>query len=239
MDCQTARVLLAFARRPVECLDPGEQLALRQHLDGCPDCAALAHDERRADEAVGAAVREVPVPAGLQGRILARIAAQRRPVPYWLTAAAAALLLAIGVAGYATYAAQPKLTMQAIVDEFENSPKLAKSPETVEEWFAGHGVRMHAPRQFKYEYYRSCDLVQFGDTGQLVPILRFQAREIAADVYVLSRQQFRLDDLAGAQVPSRFISIIAEPPDDPDVVYLVNYSSSETYLRAALLKDFH
>lgn len=45
MDCNTARLLLAFVRpsNPTE-TDAAEAEALQQHLDGCAACAALAHD---------------------------------------------------------------------------------------------------------------------------------------------------------------------------------------------------
>jgi hypothetical protein len=218
MDCQSARLLLAFARRPAECVDPGEQVALRQHLNQCPDCAALAHDESRTDAALGEALREVPLPAGLEQRILTRLAAERR-FPIGRTAAAAALLLAVGLAGFAFFHVRPSLQMPQIVALVEQ--KSLKDPDKVEEWFQAQGIEMQAPRQFRYDKFRDCDVVRF--QGRLVPMLLFHdpAREVLAQVYVLSARQFRLDDLAGAERQSHTISILPQPAENPEVVYLV------------------
>src|SRR5262249_35675260 len=103
MDCRTARVLLDFARpRPAE-LDAADAAALEDHLFQCDACAALAGAERRLDEHLGRAMRQVEVPPGWKKMLLERPDAARaggfrsrlkrgaRPL-----AAAAALLLPVG-----------------------------------------------------------------------------------------------------------------------------------------------
>src|SRR5262245_10465360 len=77
MDCRNARLLLEFARPLTAELDAGEAEALQGHLADCPECGALAREERRLDEHLGRAVRDVPVPEGLRDRLLARLATER------------------------------------------------------------------------------------------------------------------------------------------------------------------
>lgn len=196
MDCQSTRILLAFLRG-AERLDPAEQEAVRQHLEGCPDCAALARAERRLDAAVGAALRDVPVPAGLKDRILQKVGEQRpRPPVGWLVAAAAAVLCAAGLIGYWQAHAWP-------APSFDEFPQRAeKDPEAVERWFASQGVQTRAPRMLKYNpYFVTCNLVRFN--GQLVPWLEFQNPGIQGSdpapvhVYILSASQFRLQTQPG------------------------------------------
>src|SRR5947209_7636374 len=103
MDCKNARLLLEFARPGGRELEAADAEALHQHLAECSECAALAHDEQRADEHLGRAMRDVPVPAGLRERVLKRLSVERDAwYRRWLVrwAAAAAVLLAVGLLGY-------------------------------------------------------------------------------------------------------------------------------------------
>src|SRR5690242_15755148 len=108
MDCRTARLLLDYARPAPAELPGGDAAALEGHLTACPECEALARAERQADDRLGRAVRDVPVPDGLRDRLLARLGAERRRwYPRRLTwgggtlaGAAAALLLAFGLWRY-------------------------------------------------------------------------------------------------------------------------------------------
>src|ERR1700752_2772031 len=77
MDCNTARLLLNFARPQARDLDPEEAGDLENHLDRCSDCHGLARGERRLDERLGQAMRQVEVPAGLREQLLARLEAER------------------------------------------------------------------------------------------------------------------------------------------------------------------
>src|SRR5437763_1879609 len=106
MDCHDVRVLLALQRRG-DAIDPTERAALQQHLDVCPDCAAHSHSDQVVDAALGDAMRAVAVPAGLQTRLLTRLAVTRpRRWPRVAAAAAAVLLLV----AWATWWAMPRPT---------------------------------------------------------------------------------------------------------------------------------
>ena len=100
MDCRTARLLLDFSHPQAHELEAEEAGALEHHLDHCPDCHGLARAERRLDEQLGKAMRQVEVPSGLRERLLTRLEIDRND---WyrhrfghglrIAAAAAAVLL--------------------------------------------------------------------------------------------------------------------------------------------------
>ncbi len=106
MDCNTARLLLDFARpRPRE-LEAEEAGALEGHLDRCSECHGLADGQRRLDERLGQAMRQVEVPAGLHEQLLARLESERgewhrrRFAHTARIAVAAAAVLVLGWAGW-------------------------------------------------------------------------------------------------------------------------------------------
>src|SRR5207248_2367059 len=104
MDCQTARLMLEFARPQHIELDPRDLRALEAHVAACPDCALASQQERQFDEKVGRAMCKVDVPDRLHSRIMARLTEdraanswrQRKRLMSGLLAAAAALLLTLG-----------------------------------------------------------------------------------------------------------------------------------------------
>ena len=106
MDCNHARLLLEVAHPVATELEAPERKALAAHLADCPECGTWAEAERRADEKIGAAVRDVTVPEGLKQGIVRRLNAERDAFyRRWLVRAAgvaAALLLTVWV-GYAAW----------------------------------------------------------------------------------------------------------------------------------------
>src|SRR5215213_5823218 len=93
--------------------------ALDAHLAACPKCAAVVRFERAFDDRVGRAMRAVPVPAGLKGRLLDGVAAQRgswyREKAYALVGLAACVALTVvGVVAWQV-ATAPVLTDEALV----------------------------------------------------------------------------------------------------------------------------
>src|SRR5260370_37454602 len=100
MDWHEVRSLLAFRRHDSDQIDPTERAPVQQHLDNCLDCAAASQSEHLLDAALGAAMRDVPVPKDGKARLLAKLDASR-PRPWMPIAAAAAVLLALGIAGAA------------------------------------------------------------------------------------------------------------------------------------------
>src|SRR5262245_36892485 len=105
MDCSHARLLLPFARE----LQGAEAEELREHLQQCPDCGLLAAEESRCDQALGKAVRAVPLPAGLKTRIETRLHKQHA-VRRWVirSLVAACLLAAAGLSSWYLWLAPPE-----------------------------------------------------------------------------------------------------------------------------------
>src|SRR5438128_7247227 len=76
MDCRTARMLMPFARPPVEL--PAEERALvERHLAECPECRESARREQQFDAAIARAMKSIEAPAGLREQIGTRLAQQR------------------------------------------------------------------------------------------------------------------------------------------------------------------
>ncbi len=227
MDCHDVRLLLAFLRRGGDQLDPTERAAVQQHLQTCPDCTALADSERAADAAFGAAMRAVPVPADAKARLLARLAAGRpRRWPGVAAAAAAALLLAVGLGFYAhSRATKPVLLPLAEIATIDG--RTATSAADVEEWFRQAGVAMTFPRQYSSNQLLTYDVVQY--EGRRVPKLVFfnSAKGAAAQILVLPNDQFRVQAAAeewgrGLRLPDTAHTLQVE--EGTDCVYVVFFA---------------
>jgi hypothetical protein len=231
MDCRTARLLLSYHRPHAAELDATDRRALEGHLATCPECEALARAERLFDERLGPAVRSVAVPAGLRGRLRARLDAdravhQRR----WLlrrAAVAAAILLAavLGLHWFIRPPAQVNLEL-ALAEAVEQR---AASPEAVEQWFGRQGVKMRAPEQFNYGLLAFYQLVEFAGEKQVPQLVFLQTTALGpaeARVYVLSAKKFALASLAEqARLSSGgcTVEVRWDDPEDPQFAYLVIY----------------
>lgn len=193
MDCTDARQLLPFATCQERELDGTERQALSAHLDSCPECAALLDGERAADKTLAKAMQAVPIPLGLQQRLMHRL--QHSRPRRWLAklAAAAAVLAAVGL-GLVYWWPVPNPNFD--IDNFPEvvSAKLAASAEKVEAEFAKQGHVIVAPRHFNYDLLDSFDVTMLQD--RQVPRLVFFVRtgEFAAQaqVFILSPRNFNL-----------------------------------------------
>jgi anti-sigma factor (TIGR02949 family) len=229
MDCKDARLLLEFARPGDKELDHDEAEALKQHLADCPDCATLAQAEQRADEHIGRAMRDVPVPDGLRERVLQKLAAER--VPWYRRwpvriAGAAALLLVVGGLGLIWWLGEPPAVDVPSIHARMNA--LPRTREAVDEAFRALNVTTMAPPNFNYGLLDSYGLAVFQD--QQVPHLLFVSESnlgSLAHVYILSSQQFDLEatrksgpaPLSGG----RQVILLDHPDNKADYLYLVVY----------------
>lgn len=230
MDCQDVRLLLAFQRR-AEAVEAAERQALRRHLETCPDCAAFVQSEEATDRALGAALRDVPVPPELQARLLERLADARKPRWRWVAASAAAaavLLLTLGLVGYSFLRPRP-VDLDAFAYAVDGQARNA--PEQVEQWFAEAGLPMKFPPNFNDRYLLSYDIVQF--QGRSVPKLVFFRegdRCAVAQVLVLDENRFLVSDESGRPVdamqPIARTTYNVWPMQGQDSVYLVYYTSA-------------
>jgi len=193
MDCHDARLLLTLQRREPEQLDRVELEALERHVELCPGCQNWNQSEARFESALTTALKTVPLPVGLKGKIASGLARSRPPRRKAWAAAAAAVLLGIVATG--TYFwLQPT---EIDPDQFRELVNDEKSvPDAVQSYFRKLGHRMTPPPQFEYGY-----LVTYKPVvvqGKVIPQLMFQCRRdngglVTAYVYCLPNQQFCFD----------------------------------------------
>jgi hypothetical protein len=241
MDCKTARLLLEVAHPLATELDAHDKEQLAVHLADCPECGAWAESERLADEHLGAAMRDVPVPDGLKFRVLNRLNKERDAwYRGWVVRAAgvAAAVLLLAFVAYGVWRSnKPKPNIEEVRDRINI---VFDSPERVEEEFAARGVHMIAPPQFKYG---NGLLHSFGMTnfqGKQVPYLIFfnsatgpnDVEPALAKVFVLSDRQFNLDAFRNSQdkwetkefAGSAQNILVEGLPENPHVLYVITYT---------------
>jgi hypothetical protein len=200
MECRNARLLLEFARPGSSELDAVEAEALGQHLSECPDCSALAQFERRVDDHLGRAMRDVPVPSGLRERILGKLAGERslRNRRWLLRASAAAAVLLLGLTGWYLWSSNlPALTPDDVPYLVGAGPFV--EPDELRAHSVGHwDIAAELPPRFNPKLLQSYDLAIL--QGRQVPLLVFareseepRHRPDVARVYILSRRQFDLE----------------------------------------------
>jgi hypothetical protein len=240
MDCNNARSCFPYLR-PGE-LDGPEAQELHRHLAGCPECHALAAAQRRLDEHLGRAMRDVPVPAGLRAEILLRVAADRGDwYRRWAghaarAAAAAVLLLGLGVGGVYWFTRPPaRLQADLIVHSFIASPP--GDAEAVDAELKPLGVG-GAPAFFNYAYLagrpalvglpgyaeRNVKVPQFVFT---LPPNRDHPRGEHAVVFVVSQRRFRLDEAESYSDGDKYHFALFRESDDAPFAYLVFYTGAD------------
>jgi hypothetical protein len=192
MDCRTARQLLEFAR-PIHPELEGEELEeLQLHLAECPECGPLARAERQADQHLGRAMLDVPVPKGLYDRLSAQ---HRREWWGWnrkgMAAAlsvAAVIFLAIG-ASFLLSSKPIHLTVPG--DEIWMMAANPR-PESIEAAFQSKGFKTVAPPDANYDllhYYGVANL-----QGKDVPFLFFTDGKNDAHLFILPVKVFDVEE---------------------------------------------
>jgi hypothetical protein len=227
MECHEARMLLAFTRPHSDAMDAAERAEVHQHLESCPECAAMALSEQTVDGAFGKAMREVAIPSGLQQRVLTKVAANR-PYPWPAIAAAAAILLVVAGAGTWWFWPQPRFDSVAADDVFNG--KVGNSPDDVEKWYQSKGVDMAAWRQLNHDYLWSYDIIEF--KGRRVAKLLFyrQDNRSIAQVIVLPRNRFNTSELYDGypgQTPNR---VVVQRDAHADYIFLVGSTDLDSFL---------
>ena len=242
MDCNDARLLLNFARPLATELEESEAEALATHLNRCPQCAERDRAARRLDDHFGRAMRDVPIPDGLQKRLQARLARERdtwyrRRLLTW-SAAAAALFLAVSLG---VNALRPRPGAVNLPDVHAQANQCPNTPAAVEAWYLERKVAMKAPTQLDYDFLLQCALADF--QGKRVPMLLFQksnpgTSDSVAWVYVLTDSQFDLHSLEGKQTSSvgTFKVQWDRDPTDPHVAYVFVYTGDLAAFKKAVTR---
>jgi hypothetical protein len=239
MDCKTARLLLDFHRPRAGELTPDEAAALEGHLASCAECDAAGRAQRRLEDHLGRAMRDVPLPPRLRQQVLARVRRQHHAARVrqfvWAArglAAAAALLLAVAL-GWHFIGARPRLDVHGLY-EADLLKHHSTSPENVQIWLQEHRhVNFTPPAAFDYSYLADYDAVEW--QGKRVPKLVFFRSDpyARARVYVVSSDRFDLADLPSVGGPYEFDDSgerlqVWEPKDTPPgrstIRYLIFYS---------------
>lgn len=234
MDCRSARHLLDYARPHAPELDRADQQLLDGHLAVCPECDSLARAERQLDDHLGEAVRNVPVPQGLQERIVQRLRQERetwyrkqlgRGLRVCAAAAAVFLLAWFGLSAWRQHHL-PRPTDDEVAARF--SPVTPPDRGDADDSFRQKKVLTNAPSDFNYEYLSPIfALADFHN--QQVPCLTFIRQEgerprAVAHVYILSGRQFDLGGLSELSKPysTRFKVQVRKP--SADYAYIIVYS---------------
>jgi hypothetical protein len=226
MDCNTARLLLDFARRgPIE-IEAADTTDLEQHLARCPDCDRLARAERRLDENLGQAMRRVEVPPGLRDQLLARLEVERgdwyrrRFANLLRAASAAAAVLLLAWGAWHWFAAKPTPIDPDSVWATASQPY---GRAEVQESFRRLDVPIVAP-DLNYHYLIAHGLAELpGYAGRVVPQLVFQHNALNAVVFVIDTRRFTLPDRFEPSSGSRYRIERLEPDAEP-FAYLVFYT---------------
>src|SRR5262249_37186855 len=149
--CRMARLLLEFTHPGGSELRPAEAAELETHLHTCLECDAAARTDRRVDEHLGRAVREVPLPVGLRQRVMDRLArdravARRRWAFRAVGSAAAVFLVALSWWVWAVVSV-PALPVETI-NRDAHTFQISRDSENVTQWFQEkYHVNVEAPRE--------------------------------------------------------------------------------------------
>lgn len=229
MDCKAARLLLEFSRPAPAELEAGEADALASHLADCPDCDAVHQAESAIDARIGRAMRDVPVPADLRGKLLARLATDK---DVWYrrrllrVAAVAACIAILATLGHIVWNYRPPVDLT-----YARTLEAPQSAEDVEKWFKDQvKVDMTAPQQFNYALlaYWGMGVYQ----GKQVPLLVFSNGTEMASIYILSSRQFNLESLGNTPdgLSGRFnVQVLGYLPGDP-YAYVAVYTNLRPFL---------
>jgi hypothetical protein len=238
MDCRMARLLLEFTHPGGSELagDPAEAAELETHLHTCPECDAAARTERRVDEHMGRAMREVSLPVGLRQRVMDRLArdravARRRWLVRASSVAAAFVLVALSWWVWAVVSV-PGLPVDKINKDASEFQISGIDSKTVTQWFQEkYHVTTEAPGgsgEFALNYGLLVDYGLDSLQGQQVPRLLFVEGKNSARVYIVTDWQFRIKEIPdGAVFPGSGATVaVWQHPSNPHLAYVIVYSGS-------------
>jgi hypothetical protein len=200
MTCDTARTLLLFYRPGASDDLAAEDLAaLETHLKICSACNSIAKRQIQEDAAIGRAVHNVPIPAGLRERLHAHVAAEASRLwrqTWAMRGVAAAAIIVAALTGWGVhFATRPSLDTVRLA---LNTEEAFGNPEaTLRNWFATEGIPSSLPEDLDFgqlTFYGYAGL-----QGERVPVLELRNQTGFARIYVLRPRQFKVKDAPEAQ----------------------------------------
>jgi Putative zinc-finger len=232
VDCNTARLLATFFGRPGSELAPEDAAALDAHLAGCPKCAGLVHFERAFDDRIARAMKAVAIPAGLKGRLLDGVAAQRgawyREKAYAVVGLAACVLLTIGGVVAWQVSTAPVLTQEKLVAQADE--EVQNPSKVVADVLGRQGIEFAPERPFDLNGLQVAGMGRL--LGRDVPVLYFVngPKNARAKVYVVRKADFDWTKLPqdGSSVPSVYgyqVAVIRDARRS-DVGYVVVFTGA-------------
>jgi hypothetical protein len=225
-------MLVTFFGRQGSELAPDDAADLHTHLTACPKCADLVRFERAFDDRVAKAMLAVPVPAGLKGKLLDGVAAQRgawyREKAYAVTALAACVLITVGGVIAWQIGTAPVLTNEQIVREADD--EVQNRTRIVSDVLGPRGLRFDPEKPFDLSQLEMAGVGRL--LGREVPVLYFVngAKNARAKVYVVRKADFDWTRLSrdGSSVPSVYGHQVAVVGDNSrsDVAYVVVFTGA-------------
>jgi hypothetical protein len=196
VECKIAQLLSVYLAPGKSELDAEQSAALEGHLRSCPECARQIRFEQSFDQRVARVMRAVPIPSLLKEGIVGRLEAARTRAwhrrPLWrVTAAAAAVLLAIGLVLTFGGSGRVQLEPQKIIAENDS-----KGPRPdAQRWLAEQGIAFVPQVPLNLDLLTFYGLTEF--QKKTVPTLQLYnaQRNVIARVYVVREPDFDLKNL--------------------------------------------
>lgn len=221
MNCELARLGVALGPegRAGELGTP-----LAEHLRGCPACSVPAAREAAFDRAVAMAMNDVPVPADLQTRLIqaefARRGAGLRRTVYRGLGRVAALAMALGIAGGASWRYRPAIDADQVAMSADGERK--NPPDAVREWLARQDLPPELPFDFDYRFHAFHGRGELGGVG--APVVVFLRGGDFARVYIVRDSAANTDRLRGAESSLCRVAVVASPIRK-DVRYVIVHTT--------------
>jgi hypothetical protein len=220
-------MLIELAHPQRQGLDPADAEAVERALRDNPELAEEVAREERAHAVFARAMQDVPVPDGLRGRILDRLAEERgrwyRRKTLQFASAAAAILLAVLLVreGGNHRRLDPEMIAQ------ESARRMQPRQEEVRRWLHEQGVAAGDPVPFNYHLMASYGMAEF--QGRSVPSMLFINHDEKAflQVFVVRARQFDLQRVEGRPFSNGPCTVEVRPaPDRPGYAFVMIYTST-------------
>ena len=231
MDCGKIHELLQNSRLFAASEDSDNLRTCQSHLEECQPCRELLAAEQKFDSAVHKVIHATPVPQALESSILWSLRQhqrerQRSRVLYWSMAAAAALLLAVGLNWY--YQRPYDLSRLHETIALNKAPRAlatydlaqGRQPASLQQWLKRHGIAVTLPARLKLQHLSAAWIIEAG--GRKIPVLELRAGSATSRICLLQRRYFNehlQQQLATDGILSSFV--IADQNESPSLGWMI------------------